>query len=334
MKLLHTKEARKTLCLFFALSALAAVTALFWDLRFFLFTVILCGAFILIYFLSARRHYRCLNALADDIDRILHGEEQVFAPENCEEGELGVLRSEIYKMTVRLRRQSELLRRDKAYLADMIADISHQIRTPLTSCNLLVSFLSDPGLTDHRRKELERELLSLLSRVDWLITSLLKLSMLDAGTVSFHKETLGMGEFIERFSRPLLVPMELHGQSFVVSARGNFYGDAGWTGEALGNILKNCVEHTPCGGTVTVTADENALYSEITVEDSGSGIDKADLPHIFERFYKGGSPGDKNFGIGLALAKKIITAQNGFVKAENILPHGARFTVRFYKGAV
>ncbi|MCM1558685.1 MAG: HAMP domain-containing histidine kinase [Butyrivibrio sp.] len=287
----------------------------------------------LIYLWAACARYRRISQLAGDIDRLLHGDSRV-ALEKYAEGELNILQSEVYKMTVRLREQQQSLQDDKIYLADSLADISHQIRTPLTSVNLLVSFLSKQDITEERRQELSHELYELLDRIDWLITALLKISRLDAGTAGFKQEHIPVEELIRKGTAPLLVPLELRNQTLKISAEGMFSGDVSWTCEAIANIVKNCMEHTPEGGIIEIQAAENALYTEIIVSDNGNGIQKEDLPHIFERFYKGKDSGDRSFGIGLALARKIITAQNGTVKAGNRIPAGARFTVRFYRGTV
>jgi signal transduction histidine kinase len=128
--------------------------------------------------------------------------------------------------------------------------------------------------------------------------------------------------------------MELRDQQLNVSCgEETFTGDLVWTAEALGNLLKNCMEHTPAGGTISVTAAETALYTAITVEDTGSGFDPADIPHLFERFYKGSNAAEGSYGIGLALARTIITAQNGTIQSMNGAK-GARFEVRFYKTVI
>lgn len=271
--------------------------------------------------------------MASDINRILHGDVSVPL-EQYSEGELAILQSEVYKMTVRLREQQQNLQDDKIYLADSLADISHQIRTPLTSINLLVNFLSEPNISDDRRLKLTHELYGLLSRIDWLITALLKISKLDAGTVQFKTEQISLEELIRKSTSPILVPMELREQILKVEANGEFCGDISWTCEAITNIVKNCMEHTPDGGSLSIIATENALYREIVITDNGCGISAKDLPHIFERFYKGANSDKNSFGIGLALARMIITVQNGTVKAENNVPNGAKFTIRFYKGTV
>ena len=267
-----------------------------------------------------------------EIDKILHNNSE-FDLNRFAEGELAILHSEIYKMTVRLREQTEALKRDKIFLADSIADISHQIRTPLTSINLIANFLADEELSDERRLSLVKDLFQLLSRIDWLISTLLKISKLDAGTVRFAKDTVKVSELIQKAVKPLAIPMDLRNQQLIVKANGDeqFEGDLAWTAEAIENILKNCMEHTPNGGTITIKVKDTPIYTELLITDTGPGIDPEDLPHLFERFYKGKNSSTGNVGIGLALARMIITSQNGTIKAENGKNGGAVFTLRFYK---
>ena len=156
-----------------------------------------------------------------------------------------------------------------------------------------------------------------------------------------------MKQFLEQACMPLQIPIEIHSQTLDISADGEFTGDISWTGEAVGNIVKNCMEHTPDGGKISLNVKEiptrkisvngtdNAIFTEIVITDSGCGISEDDLPHIFERFYKGTVSDDNGgFGIGLALARMIVTGQNGTIKAENSPDGGARFILRFYKCTV
>ena len=333
MNLMRNPEVFKTVLIYALISAFAIILSFIWDIRFGILMCCVCILFFVIYIIGTYTRYRRISQLAFQIDKILHGEESISIG-NYSEGELGVLQSEIYKMTVRLREQRQNLQNDKVYLADSLADIAHQLRTPLTSINLLLSFISDPNITDERRQNISREMYGVLSRIDWLITALLKISKLDAGTVKFNTQTIPLKELIDKSVLPLLVSMDIKNQTLKISADGDFNGDIAWTQEAITNIVKNCTEHTDEGGTVQITASENPLYSEIIISDNGSGIDKEDLAHIFERFYKGKNSDSKSFGIGLNLARMIITAQNGTVKAENNTSRGAKFTVRFYKGVV
>ncbi len=270
--------------------------------------------------------------MGNDIDKILHGNDSIDLGEYAE-GELSFLQSEILKLTVQLREQAWSLKKDKEYLSDSIADISHQIRTPLTSINIILSLISKPDLPEERKKALFNELETLLRRIDWLITTLLKISKLDTGTVKFKKEKIMVSQLISLAVAPIAISLELREQEINTKIKGNesFIGDLSWTIEAIENILKNCMEHTQRGGSIKITAFENPLFTEIIIKDNGPGIEKEDLPHLFERFYKGKNSNVQSFGIGLALARAIIASQNGTIKAENAPEGGAKFTIRFYK---
>ncbi|MBO4418577.1 MAG: HAMP domain-containing histidine kinase [Oscillospiraceae bacterium] len=286
----------------------------------------------LLHGLFQHRRYKELAELSRSVDRILHNQDQLL--DDSAEGELAILRSEIRKMTVQLRESADLLQRDKQTLSQALADISHQLRTPLTSMNLTVSLL--PGAAEEdQRLRLTRELKRSLERIDWLVETLLKLSKLDAGVVRFEPEPLTAAALTERAMRNLRIPMELRDQKLVLDlSDAALTADPAWTAEALGNILKNCVEHTPAGGTLTVTARQTPIYTELAVTDTGPGLDPEDLPRLFERFYRGKDANENSIGIGLALARQIIAAQNGTVQAANNPAGGAKFTVRFYAGTV
>lgn len=290
--------------------------------------------FTVIYVIMTAIRYREIARLSRSIDRILHGRDDILFADS-REGELSILASEITKMTVRLREQADALAADKLRLTDAIADISHQLCTPLTSMNLTVSLLSEEGLSDERRQRLTRDLSRSLRRIDWLIDALLKISKIDAGTVEFKTERVSVKELLQRAVAPLMIPIELRGQELVIRADNESYtGDMQWSIEAIGNIIKNCVEHTPEGGRIEISASETALYTAITVSDSGDGFASEDIPHLFERFYRGKNAEASSVGIGLALARTVITAQNGTVTASNGANGGAVFAIRFYKTVV
>ncbi len=330
MGFFRNAEMRRTVLLSAVIAAAAVSAAAIWDIRFGAFVLVLSLLQEGVLLLSAFFRYRRIAELSGDIDKILHGTQRISLNRYAE-GELAVLQSELDKMIIRLQEQQEKLTADKRFLADSIADISHQSRTPLTSIHLVLSLLTEDGISEKRQKELLQELYELIARIDWLISALLKMSKLDAGTVEFQKERHSLERLVRNACEPLLVPMELREQTLQITAAGYFSGDASWTTEALTNIIKNCMEHTPSGGTISVFAEENTLYSQITVQDNGTGIAKEDLPHIFERFYKGKESDEKSVGIGLALARMIVTMQGGIVQARNLSPHGAEFTLRFYR---
>lgn len=333
MKILRNPEVFRTLVLYTIITMIASVVAFHKDTSTGWAVLALCLVLIGVHFVSTYKRYKKIEALSGDIDSILHGDSNISF-EEYEEGELGILQSEIKKMIVKLREQQQMLLSEKKYLADSLADISHQIKTPLTSINLLVSFLRDTNLSEEKRMKYVRELNGLLARVEWLIMVLLKISKLDACTVSFKQEVIPMEQLIRKSVESLLVPIELKGQLLFINASGQFYGDVSWTAEALSNILKNCMEHTKEGGKIDIYAAENPLFTEIVICDNGDGIEKEELPHIFERFYKGKNADGTSFGIGLALARMIITSQNGTIKAENTIDAGVKFTIHFYKRTV
>lgn len=288
-----------------------------------------------LHYVSTYRRYEKLAKLGREIDYILQNLSR-FDLSRFAEGELSVLQSQIYKMTVRLREQADNLKKDKIYLADSIADISHQLRTPMTSMHLLLSFLAEEDLTQERRMELCQELRQQMGRIDWLIHTLLKMSRLDAGAVQMAREKVEVEKLVREAAERIAIPMELKEQRLEMQMDGTetFEGDFAWTAEAVGNILKNCMEHTPEGGVIRISARENAVYTELEITDNGPGIAPEDLPRLFERFYKGKQAGTGNVGIGLALAKSIVNVQGGTLKAANGKEGGALFTLRFYKSTV
>lgn len=289
----------------------------------------------LLHFGSSYYRYWRIAGISSEIDRILHMEEIVLL-HHMDEGELCILENEINKVLCRLREQNQKLKRDKTYLADSLTDLSHQLRTPLTSMNLIVSMLEEEDLLPEKRTEYIRKLQSLQTKVQWLIDVLLKISKLDADAVIFEMQSCNISRLVCEAASPIEIPMELKGQTLEqkTDREATFFGDWKWTVEAVENILKNCMEHTPAGGVISVSGEENALYSEIVIEDNGAGVTKEDLPHIFERFYKGKNSETDSVGIGLALANMIVTKQNGVLKAENRKQGGARFSIRFYKGTL
>lgn len=292
----------------------------------------LTTVYMVFHFTVTFRRYQRIADLSQEIDQILHGQDKIPF-EEYREGELAVLNNEIYKMLLRLREQAEALSKDKIYLTNSIADISHQLKTPLTSINLILSLLEQKDLSREQSAIHIIELKRLISRIDWLISSLLKLSKIDAGTAYFKKEEVVLEQLIRLALEPVAIPMELKEQELNISIkeRASYIGDMAWSVEAVGNILKNCMEHTPVGGRIEITGAANTIYAELVIADNGKGIDPEDIPHIFERFYKGKHSGEQSVGIGLALARTIIMQQNGTIKVENRKEGGAKFTLRFYK---
>ena len=333
MRLLRNREVRRGLLLLTGITA--AFCAVGWAMA-----GPCCAGLLLVsgaasaavYLVSARQRYRALADMSQDIDRVLHGlDSQTIAA--CDEGELAILSSEIRKMTVRLRQAADSQHRERMQLADAMADISHQLRTPLTAINLTLSMLGREGLPEQERRALLQELRRLVTRMEWLVEALLKMAQLDAGTVVFHPQDTTAAELVRRAAEPLEVPMEVRSIRFTAQAgEERLTCDVPWSTEALGNILKNCMEHA--ASWVQVTARETAIFTEITVQDDGPGFDPEELPRLFQRFYRGKNAGENNFGIGLSLSRQVLAQQNGTVQAENVLTGGARFILRWYKGTI
>ncbi len=270
--------------------------------------------------------------LSDEIDNILHGEEK-FSLSEYEETEFSILTSEIHKMTIKLREQNSELESDKKFMKESLEDMSHQLRTPLTSVMLLIEMLREPELSRHSRMEYLNELSGLLSRMNMLIDTLLGISRIDAGAVSFKKEIISCRKLIDTAFDTVSVPMELKNITVIkeIEDESILMGDFQYFTEALLNILKNCMEHTSENGIIRIIASENPLFTEIMVADNGEGFNKEELPHIFERFYCSRKSNKSGYGIGLAFAKKIVVAQNGSLTAENSADGGAVFRLRVYK---
>ena len=334
MKISNNPEIRKYLAVAVIPSLLLCFVSAFYSK-----TTAVCvlgiSVFLIISFLVfTKKRYDRINILGESIDKILHGNDTINI-KAFGEGELSVLESDVQKMLVRLRDQKDKREADRTFLADSIADISHQLRTPLTSINLILSLIEAHDITQERREELLRELSSLITKTEYLVSVLLKISKLDAGTVQFEKKETDLNSLVRKSAEPLLIPMDIKNQKLNINVDNiSFVCDYAWCLEAFGNILKNCAEHTPENGSITVTAADTPIYTQVIITDTGTGFDEEDIPHIFQRFYKGKNSSKESFGIGLNLAKMIITAHNGTIKAENGQTGGAKFTIRFYKQVV
>lgn len=295
--------------------------------------VALCGSlmFSAVFIIYTWRRYAQISRLSSYLKKINSGDYALDVRDNVE-GELSILKSELYKVTVMLREKSDTLAKDKAALQNALSDISHQLKTPLTSMFMMTDLLCDAELPDEKRREFTGRLRAQLERIQWLVSSLLKLSKLDAKTVVFKPSAVSAKTLLEKTCAPLLIPIEIKSQSLRVEDSGvTIRCDENWTAEALLNILKNCVEHTPEGGNLALTCAANPIYTQIQIKDSGPGINLKDLPHVFSRFYRGSNASDDSVGIGLAMAAAIITGQGGSIDAANHPQGGSVFTVRLPK---
>lgn len=275
--------------------------------------------------------YRDIKDMTDYVYHSSEGREYEMKNKN-QEGQIGLLKTEIMKMTTVLKEKVALLHSEKIFLNDTISDISHQLKTPMTSLMLLTDLMYN-DLDKEKKIEFLDRTNAQLSRMDWLIKSMLKLSKLEAKVIDFKTDKVNINELIKRSISPLLVPIELRNISLNINGdkEASYIGDIEWSSEALGNIIKNCVEHTKEGGTLDITYEENPIYSEIIIKDNGEGIDKDDIQNIFKRFYKGKNSKSDSVGIGLAMAKSIIESQNGYIYVKSKKNRGSEFHITFHK---
>lgn len=248
------------------------------------------------------------------------------------EGDISNLKNDLYKMTIKLKEQNELSLKDKIYLQDTLSDISHQLKTPLTSMYVINELLYDDKLDKSLKKELLNKSKKGLERIEWLITSLLKMSRLDSGSEKLILERVKLINIINKTIEPIRIPLELKNINLNVSCNSDIKVnvDVNWTTEALINILKNAMEHTLENGNINIVCSDNPLYTMISISDDGCGISKKDLPHIFERFYKGMS-NKESIGIGLNMSKKIIENENGNISVKSKENEGTTFIIKLFK---
>lgn len=250
------------------------------------------------------------------------------------EGELSILKNEISKTTTMLRQVADNSVKDKLNLKDSLGDISHQLKTPLTSITIMIdNILDNPDMDEKTRKKflinIKREILN----INFLVMSLLKLSKFDANVVKFNKECVYLKDIIIESIKNVSMIKELKNITIKVSGDDNIklLCDFKWQVESITNILKNSIEHTSEYGTVEVNYSENKLYTRILIKDNGKGIDSGDLPHIFDRFYKGKNGSDDSFGIGLSLSKTIIEKEGGSITVKSTPNIGTIFTIKYLK---
>lgn len=288
---------------------------------------------IIIFTVVTKRRYKNLNDLNDYFSLVCKGIYDMNIDDNTE-GELSILKNNLYKVITLLQSQNEYLKNDKLYLADSIADISHQLKTPLTSMMVMCELLENEENPD-KRQEFVSVINNQLSKMKWLITNILKISKLDADATEFKRDEVSILSVLDDCLKPFALTAEL--KNVAIQNNTNdfiFIGDESWTVEAVSNIVKNCLEHTNDGGKIIIASDSTNLYNKLTISDNGCGIAEEDLPHIFERFYHGKNSSKDSVGIGLALAKTVFEKENASVTVESEQGRGSVFEIRFYKSVV
>ncbi len=311
------------------------------NLRLIFFVIFVCLviyaiAAILTYALLKKNRKRILG-LTNYLNLINAGKDNILL--SGSEDDFSCLEDELYKTVTELKQTKEQAVKARKGLADNMADIAHQLKTPLTSISLMTELLLDRKNNSEDFEYIER-ISNQVNKLQKLTGSLLTLSRLDAGTIELKKQKVDVLSLVSA-AVDSISDITAHKHQIVAFTDVqyvSYIGDFSWSVEAIINIIKNCAEHTPDKGTISISYEQNPIYTQIVIEDTGEGISKEDLPHIFERFYKGRNSGKESgkesVGIGLALSKAIIEKQNGIVHAENCLNGGARFTIKFYNQGI
>ena len=248
-----------------------------------------------------------------------------------EEGELSILRNEIYKTSIMLNEQANLNRKDKETLKDSLSDISHQLRTPLTSINLMIDNLLEGNLNKEDQHKLLTNINRKIKGTNFLIESLLKLSKFDANTIEFNNKEYKINKILKSVEENLQDLLDLNDIELVIKGneKDTLYCDYNWQIEALTNIVKNCIEHSNPGSTIDIKYTKSELLTKIIIKDHGVGMNDKDKKNIFDRFYKGKNSNPNSIGIGMSLAKSIIEKNNGRITVSSKIGSGTEFTIKY-----
>ena len=299
------------------------------NLVFITLATVLSGVF---FFYLSKRQAR-IYQICDYMEELVRGN---YGLDICDNGddELSSLKNEVYKLTVFFREQAKRASDNRRALADSVADISHQLKTPLTSVRVLVDNLyENEDMDAETRQRFLTEISAQISGVTWLVATLLKLSRLDAGVVELEKKPLKLCRLAEEVNRKLELNAEWRQVELrtEISERILVNGDEQWLTEAFLNVVKNAIEHSGPGERVMLRAEENDVYVLLAVQNRGQVIPEEEQKHLFERFYRGRSAGRDSVGIGLALANEIVKQHNGYITVESEMEKGTTFFIKFLK---
>ena len=253
--------------------------------------------------------------------------------DSMSEDELSILKNEIYKTTIMLKESAENSNKDKMNLKKSLEDISHQLKTPLTSILVMLdNIIEDPDMDINIRNDFVRDIKRNVVNINFLVQALLKLSKFDANTVHFIKKEYNLGSIVDESIKNVSTLCDLRNINIELTIKNDskIMCDSKWQIEAITNILKNSIDHSKDNQKVIINVEDNNVYSTVEIKDFGDGISKKDISHIFERFYKGENATSDSIGIGLALAKTIIEEDNGNISVESN-KNGTKFTIKYFK---
>jgi len=254
--------------------------------------------------------------------------------EDNKDGELSRLRNELYKTTVILREAAENSEEEKEKLSIAIADISHQLKTPLTSIRIMLDNISDnPDMPQEIREDFIQDISKQVEHMSSLVISLLKIAKFDAGTIKMENEEIDAKKLIDSVINNLAILIEIKEIEVItkIDEKAIFIADYKWQQEALTNILKNAIEHSQPKSNIYIIVENTSIFLKIKIKDEGQGIEQKDLKHIFERFYRAKNCNEDSIGIGLSLAKTIIEQNNGYIKATSEVGKGTLFEIKYIK---
>ena len=293
--------------------------------------LIICLVYLTIIINNDRRKEKEINEVIKIIEEI-NNKNYSFKMKDINEEDLSLLKNEIFKTTIMLNEISEISKKDKKELEESLEDISHQLKTPLTSILIMIdTLLDDEDMDQNTREDFLRNMKREVMNINFLVKSILKLSRLDTNTVKFISKKESVKEIINEAILNVSLLSDLKNVKIETNLSDSFIiCDYKWQIEALTNILKNSIEHSYENNKVLIESSENNAYVKITIKDFGSGIAKEDINHIFERFYKGKDSDYDSIGIGLALSKSIIEKQNGKISVESS-DDGTTFTIKYFK---
>lgn len=274
-----------------------------------------------------------INEITNYIEEINNKNYKLDIDDN-KEGELSILKNEIYKTTIMLKELAENSMHDKMLLKDSLSDISHQLRTPLTAISVMLdNLIENPDMEFETRQEFIKDIRRETINISFLVEALLKLSRLDANSVKFISKETYLRSILEEAVKNVSVLADLKNVEILIfgGKEIKINCDKKWQVEAVTNILKNAVEYSEENSKIEISFSQNKMYTKLEIKDYGKGISKEDLPHIFERFYKSKNSSSDSAGIGLALAKSIIQNSNGYISVESSLKKGSTFTIKYMK---
>ncbi len=293
--------------------------------------LIICLVYLTIIINNNKKKDKEINEVIKIIEEI-NNKDYSFKMKDINEEDLSLLKNEIYKTTIMLNEISEISKKDKKELEESLEDISHQLKTPLTSILIMIdTLLDDEDMDQNTREDFLRNIKREVMNINFLVKSILKLSRLDTNTVKFISKKESVKEIINEAILNVSLLSDLKNVKIETNLSESFINcDYKWQIEAVTNILKNSIEHSYENNKVLIESSENNAYVKITIKDFGSGIAKEDINHIFERFYKGKDSDYDSIGIGLALSKSIIEKQNGKISVESS-ENGTTFTIKYFK---